>query len=811
VLRSYFIAAIRNLLRNRAYAAINLFGLALGFTAALLIALFVRDEHGYDRFFPDYQRIYGVLETIQLPGRPARYSSTTFSRVAAVLEGHFPEVQTATRLVPTRVVVRHGDVQSIIDVHWADPNFFRLFPFKTLSGNLPHALNQPDGIVLTRAIARQLFGRTEVTGETLDIDHEHVMRVTAVIEDLPSNTHFSIKAIASGLAPFSRLTVLDALARQPGAIKTEDVYTYVKLRSHAEMAALNDAMRAASQTPRANAYSFSLIPLSDIHLRPRSAADMKPPGDPRTLRAMTAIAVLIVIVAASNFVSMMTARAARRAIEVGVRKAVGATRWQLVVQFLGECVFYAIVALAFAIIAVELLLPAFNAFLQREIAFDYVRDPLLGGALIATALITGVAAGAYPAFVLSMFRPSAVLKGVVLVPADASALLRKLLVILQFGTLIALIVATLTIHRQMQYALTERLRLPTEQLYLVNAGCQRGFREAVARLRGVRSAACASDSALTLGHLGTSLATQDHRAVGFRLAPIDDANFFREFGTEPLAGRLFAPDRAEDEVLREDIASDSNPSIVINETGARALGYETPGAAVGHFARWSRVEVIGKQPRIRDGLSSEIVGVVPDFSIGSVRDAIEPTVYYIDPSLADDLVLRLDGQAIGPTLQAVAALWAKRPVAIPLQGVFLNRYINDLYSDIRKQSTLFAAFSAVAVVIAALGLLGLAVFTTERRTREIGLRKVMGASRWDILRFLGWEFARPVLWANLIAWPVAYELMRRWLGGFAYHVAISPLDFVAASLLALVIAAGTIAGHAFVVARARPAEALRHE
>jgi putative ABC transport system permease protein len=263
--------------------------------------------------------------------------------------------------------------------------------------------------------------------------------------------------------------------------------------------------------------------------------------------------------------------------------------------------------------------------------------------------------------------------------------------------------------------------------------------------------------------------------------------------------------------LREDVASSTNPSVVINETGARALGYAAPDEAVGHFASWNRIELIDNVPRGFDSLSSQIIGVVPDFSLGSVRDVIEPTVYYIDPPLADDLILTLDGHTIAQTMRAVRELWAKHSETVPLEGMFLSQYVNDLYGNILRQLTLFSAFSAVAVVIAALGLLGLAMFTAERRTREIGLRKVMGASRADILRFLGWEFARPVLWANVVAWPVAYVLMRRWLDGFAYHVNISPLVFVAASGVALIIAVATVAGHAFLVARSRPVEALRYE
>jgi putative ABC transport system permease protein len=524
---------------------------------------------------------------------------------------------------------------------------------------------------------------------------------------------------------------------------------------------------------------------------------------------MIGIAFLILFVAASNFVSMMTARAARRAVEVGVRKAVGATRRQITMQFLGECLFYSGLALALAVIAVELIVPAFNGFLQRDIAFNYVRDPTLGTLITATGLVTGLAAGVYPALVLSRFRPGVVLKGIVFLPGG-SGRLRQALVVFQFGTLIALIVATLTIHRQTQYAMEERLRVPGEQIFIGRAGCPQAFKDALVRMSGVRGASCASGSALNMDRFATTLSSPNGADVSFRIAPVDHG-MLEVLGVTPLAGRLFAQDRGEDNVARLDHRAPVNPSIVINEAGAIALGFSSPQAAVNQFRRWERIVGNSENFAFLPRESSQIIGVVPDFSVGSVRDVIEPTAYYIDPSMTYFLLLKLDGAHIPETMRAVRALWAQQGAPRPFAGLFLSQYVNDVHADIQRQSTIFTIFSAVAVVIAALGLLGLAVFTAERRTREIGLRKVMGASRWDILRFLAWQFARPVLWANLIAWPLAYFFMQRWLEGFAYHIELSPVIFAAASVLALTIALATVSGHALLVARARPAEALRYE
>jgi len=823
VLSNYLAAALRNLLRNRAYATINICGLALGFAAVLLITLYVREEYSFDRFFPDHDRIYRVIEIAKLPGAAPVRIGVTSSNIAAALKLDFPEVELATRLTATTGILRRTGIETSNTVFWADPNFFDVLPMKVVAGKLEGALSKPDAMVLTRTLARRVFGSENVVGQAIELDGQHVMHVTAVIEDLPSNTHLDIGILVPGIASFSALTAYDAQVSAPGTLRPENTYTYVKLHPGAGLASMADSMRGFSRRhivgefagmPIADAYSFKLIPLTHVHLDERNIADMKPAGDPRTLQAVTAIAALILVVAGSNFVSMMTARAARRAVEVGVRKSVGATRLQIITQFLGESLFYAALALALAMFVVELALPGFNAFVQRDITFNYLRDPWLGMSILVVWMITGLAASLYPALVLSMFQPSSVLKGVVFLPGG-SGRLRQALVVFQFGTLIALIVATLTINRQTQYAMQERLRLPTEQFLLAPMGCPPAFRDAVAGLRGVSAASCSSGSALSLDRYGTAFTTPNRVNVSFRTAPVDQG-LLDLFAVKPTAGRLFRKDRGEDNLLQDDPKSTSNPAIVINETGARALGYSSPRAAVGQYRSWTRFRLVGQTAKFGGPVSSQIVGVVPDFSVGSVRDLIEPTVYYIDPGMLSWLVMKLDGRAIPDTLQAIKALWgrqnwAQQTAPSPFDGIFLDQYVNSLYADIQRQSTIFSAFSAVAVAIGALGLLGLAVFTAERRTREIGLRKVMGASRWDILRFLGWQFARPVLLANLVAWPLAYAFMQHWLDGFAYHISMNPLVFVGASLLALAIAMVTVSGHAVLVARAPPTEALRYE
>ena len=803
--RNYLAAAIRSLFRDRAYAAINIFGLALGFAATILIGLFVRDELTYDRAYPHSERIF----RLQMDIKGATSLGVADARFAPALELDFPEVEFATRLRPGSGYMKHEDVEIWASLRRADPGFFRMFPPKVVTGDPNAALERPDMLVITRRFARQLFGREDVVGEPVELRNPRTLHVGAVIENLPSNTHFSFDAIAS--------TTSDERA-QPG-----NAFTYVRLRPGADLRELQGRLpdfvrRHVTETvgnePVWKILELKLVALRDIHFLPPGVSDMKAPSDRRTVSALIVIGLLILFVAASNFVSMMTARSARRAIEVGVRKAVGATRRQIIVQFLGECLFYAGLALGIAMIAVDVALPGFNGFLQREMAFDYVREPMLGAGIAAVSLAVSLAAGAYPAFILSMFRPVTVLKGVLSLPGGPGSV-RNAMVVLQFAVLVALIISTITIHRQTRFAMEDQLRVPGDQTFVMRVPCVVGFgfrsvfRDVARQIPGVRQAACASDSALQTDRAGAIFKLQDGSSPNLNPAHID-TDFFDVFGIKPLAGRVFDDQHGEDSIA-VDATATANPSIILNESGARALGYANPRDALGKTHYWRRlaprngtVEPLEPQP-------SEVVGIVPDFTIGSVRNAIEPSVYYIQPQASFALVLKLDGQTIPETMRALEAEWKKAASGGPLIGQFMSQIINERYADIQRQTRLFAAFSAVAIVVASLGLLGLAVFTAERRTREIGLRKVMGASRSDILRFIGWQFARPVVLANLIAWPAAWFFMRRWLDGFAYHVDVAFTSFIAASVLAALIALLTVSGHALLVARAKPAEALRYE
>jgi putative ABC transport system permease protein len=528
--------------------------------------------------------------------------------------------------------------------------------------------------------------------------------------------------------------------------------------------------------------------------------------------AIGAIGVLIVAVAAMNFVTLMTARGARRAVEVGVRKAAGARRRDLIVQFLSEAGLYVLAAGLIAASLAELLTPAVNAFLQRKLVLDYVHDPALVATILGALLVTGLLAGFYPAFVLSGFRPSLVLKGGSATVGGGGV--RQALVIGQFAVLIALALVAMTIARQTVFALNEGMRVNKDQVLLVFAQpCSEPFRDQMRKLPGVRSVACASYESLNLGDNRDSIAIGG-RKIDLAASPVD-FGFFDVFGVKPLVGRLFERNRAADGALDN---PEINPPVVLNETAVRQLGFASSQAALGKtlvwHGFWDESMRRASGPVMMPGKPSEIIGVVPDFTLGSVRQPVIPTLYSIGRNLPPNsiaMAVKLDGLRGPETLAAIDRLWKHYGDGRPILRVFADRFTMRLYVDTIIQGATVAIAGVIALTIAALGLFALSAYTTERRTKEIGVRKAMGASSGDILKLLLWQFTKPVIWANLIAWPAAWLIMRWWLASFAYHVELAPWTFAAAGAGALLIAWATVFVHALNVARAKPVGALRYE
>jgi putative ABC transport system permease protein len=835
VFENYFAAALRNLLRNRTHAAINLCGLSLGFAAALLIALFVRDEYTHDRFFAGYRDVYLLTPTRDPIDRRLLAERWDFSLpdLAAKLILQFPQIATVARIMtadyPTHI--RHEQVEADeTGFLWVDPSFFRVMPLQSLAGDLQTALAAPDSVVLTRTAARKYFGRDNPLGELLEVNPAmgsdaakvstafntpHPMRVTAIIEDLPPNSYVKGDVFGSSLAAYSAFALYDLTADR-GPFRTQSNYTFIRLRPGTPVQQMQQTLFAfaAHNSDTSTVYppgftiGLHLTPIGELHLSPSGISPMSPRGDRTLLAALIAIAVLIITSASFNFVTLMTARAAQRAIETGVRKAAGALRSQLIIQFLGEAVIHVALAVALAVALMEVLLPWMNSVLKQKIAFNYLGDPALIGALLVATVGLGLMAGAYPAIVLSAYRPAVVLKGT-LVQGTNGAMVRRALVALQFAIMIGLGITAVTIWRQTLFSLNNQLRVDGSGILLIDDACApsgRAFRERLAAVPGVARVACANEAAIFNGGMIVSAQVQGGPGTVMVSGAVDFGTL-EFYGLRPLAGRFFDQNHGDDGRLVE-VDTAANPSVVINETAMRKLGFSSASQAIGNAVTWNRRRW-SAQPTPGTTAPSEIIGVSPDFALDTRRQVL-PQILYVDPISFSVLSVRLIGPQIPEALTAIDAVWSQI-MHTNIHRRFLSQSLRDMYAGIVLQGTAVTLGAGLAGMIAALGLFGLSAHSAEQRTKEIGIRKVMGASSTDIVRLMLGEFSQPVLWANVIAWPCAYFIMRRWLEGFAHHVDMNPVVFVAASVFALVISLATVSGHALLVARGRPVDALRYE
>ena len=650
--RNYLSAAAGNLARNWLYAGVTITGLAVGFAAAILIGLYIRDEFSFDRFVPDFQRIYRLEMDLTLPGQRLAHSDSIAAMAAGQFRLDFPEVEQIARLEVHSVGLRRGAMEAIEPIAWADPNFFKVMPMPVLAGDPAAVLEAPDGLVLTREMARKYFGEDAPIGKTLQVPTTlnleqapqdwvtpHAMRVLAVLKDLPESSHLNVGIYGSGRSPISLLTLDDA---HPSPFETTAL-TYVKLKPGpslqpvlARLHAFANRRYAAPGTE--SAIRFDLAPLTNLHFTAHPDWDGLRPGGDKTIDAgIGVVGLLIILIAAINFVTLMTARATRRAVEVGVRKAAGARRRDLIVQFMGEALIYVLIAMLMGVSLAELLLPHANAFLGRAMRFDYLADPRLLAGVVGVALATAVLAGAYPALVVSGFRPTSALKGGA-GRSTGSGAVRQTLVVVQFAILIGLIVMTGTIYRQTSFALNDAMRLDTDQMLRINAPCDAAMKREMAAIPGVRQVACASQAVVGAGGL-TNFAMQPGRPqVSVNLDGVD-VGFFEMHGLKPLAGRFFDPNRGQDMVLdRMGDGAANQPAVVLNRrapSGSGSRPRRTPSArpsAGGAGAPPGRAATAGRCRRSRRPRSSAWSRTSP-WARSATRSAPSSTTW--TPATAD--------------------------------------------------------------------------------------------------------------------------------------------------------------------------------
>jgi putative ABC transport system permease protein len=810
--RSYLAVALRQLGTSKVYSLINAAGLAIGLASVVLISLFVRHELGYDSFWPNADHIYRISrDYYATDGAPNRVPASNNGPVAAALLEDFPEIESTARVYGGLTLLSRDDVAFYEPrFRWADNSLFQIFAFDWLAGDPKTALAEPTSIVLTEALAKKYFPGGSALGRTMLIENRIPVTVTGVIRDLPPNTHLSFDALGSMKA------LPDGVSAQWNG--NTDFHTYFVLRTGADVGAVErripDFMNKRIAADASAWSGMTITNVRDIHMRSARDEEWQASGSITTIASFTAIAALILLIACINFMNLSTARSAKRAREVGVRKSLGAARRQLVAQFLGESIGMAVVGTLVATVLVELALPKFSAFLGVDLSLEYWGPRGVALQLAALALVVGLIAGSYPAFYLSAFEPARVLKGELVRGREGSAF-RNVLVVAQFAIAIALLIGTAIVYQQDRFARGRDLGFDKNQIVVLAAPPNLGlgavdwepFRNEVARAPGVVSVTAShytpfswDDNRLPVRRQGA----EDFSRIQFMAV---DYDFFATYRIETLAGHLFSHDFAPHPAFSRE-ASAVVPDVVLNESAARMLG-------------WATAEAVEKPVEIGRGTDwspAHVIGVVPDTYFESVALPVRPMMYVFGADPASQLYgfiraisIRVTGDDLPATLARIDAIWREHVPGRPVVRHFLDDDFDALYRSEQRQAQLLTFFSGLAIAIACLGLLGLAWSSTERRVKEIGIRKAMGGTVWDVVLLFTSEFSRLVLLANVVAWPVAYFVMHRWLAGFAYRIEMSPLAFVAGAGVALAVAFGTVAAVAARAAAAKPVHSLRYE
>lgn len=802
MLKNYFTVALRNLLKHKGYTFINIAGLAAGMACCYLILLYVRHELSYDRFHAKVDRIYRVLVTMERDGKISDPLTVTAAPIAPALQQEYPEVAQAVRLrqASRRVLVTVGQKRIYEnEFYFADGNLFEVFDFPLQQGDPATALRDPHGIVLSLEAAQKYFGAENPMGKTLIAEFgNREFQVTGVLAEIPANSHLQPRFIVAfenggghSLSNWWGFSYFAYLLLQPGT------------SAAALEGKLPEFIRKhyAAAPPGFPKPALHLQPLADIHLHSGFDDRAGESSKLTQLYLFVALALFVLAIACINFMNLATARSQHRAKEVGVRKMVGVQARGLMAQFLGEAVLLAFIALVVAAGLVEFSLPYFNELTGKKLEVHYLQDAFVTVGFIAIGLVTGILAGSYPAFFLSRFQPIEVLKGR-RTPHTGGARLRQALVIAQFAISIILIAGTMIIYRQLEYMRTKRLGFDKEQVVLVPLTGQEAKRKWPAlktellQHPEISSVTAATSMPADEGWWQTGArvegATDDKEQIVYTFQI--DYDFMKTLGIALAAGRDFSPT----------FTADSSTAFIINEAAVREFGWASAEAALGKKFIWQ-----GEGPdRSKAGT---IIGVAKDFHFRGLHEQIAPAVFHLMPYGMDYLAVRLQPQRTTQALAALQKAWEAFDPAHPLEYSFLDDKVNALYQSEERLGHILGVFSGLAIFVASLGLFGLASFTAEQRTKEIGVRKVLGASVSAVVLLLSKDFARLVVIAFCLATPVAYLAMRKWLEEFAYRTEPGWWVFAFSGLLAMVIAFLTVSYQALKAALANPVEALRYE
>lgn len=805
--RNYITVALRNIRKHKGFSLINIAGLAIGIASCLLILLFVKSEVSYDRFHEKAERIFRVGFTFHV-GTNQFDAALGPCPLAAALVDDFPEVQRAARIFARQsrggdVFVRFGEKRYKENKFlWADPELLDILTIPFIKGSPGEALALPNSVVMTAAAAAKYFGQEDPIGKMLELGDGSLYMVNGITESWPEHSHFHFDFLAS----FSSLPKSKDLDFYDTA-----VFTYILLRENASIDELESKLPEFSGKCMApiiekimavpyeeflesgNFIGFMTQPLRDIHLRSKWGNELEPQGNFNTVIIFSAIAMLILIVACINFINLTTARSTQRANEVGVRKVVGSSRAQLVRQFLSESIFLSFLSFLLALICVELALPVFNNLVGKKFSFSHIFDwPFLLFLLIG-AFFIGIAAGSYPAFLMASFRPVVVLKGKIQ-SSMRGRRFRNALVIFQFCASIILLIGTAVIYTQLHYIRNKELGFDKEHVVVIQRAEKLGsqqlaFKNQLYQNPDVLSVAFTDSLPQMLLEAKVFQKEGEGSQENNTLITITAGyDLLETYGLKMIAGRYFEKERSTD-----------STAVVLNKTAIKALDIQDPLE--------KRLVLVGLKRKPMD-----IIGIINDFHMESLHTKIGPTAVILvgaRPSVL--LSVRVRPGDLPKTLGFLEDKWREFTNNQPFEYVFFDDQFDMLYKAEIQAGKVITAFACLAVFIACLGLLGLASFTASQRTKEIGIRKVLGATTSGILVLLNKDFVKRVLVANLIAWPLAFYAMNKWLQNFAYRIRINIWMFLASAVIALLIALFTVSYQTIRAARGNPADSLRYE
>jgi putative ABC transport system permease protein len=794
--KNYLKITMRNLLKHIGYSIINILGLAIGIACCIFIFLFIFEEINYDRYHKDHQRIYRVAEDIKTKTANRIFAPIAFPAGPALKE-NFPQVEYAARIMRLGSgLVQYEDKRFYESKRFlADNEIFRIFSIPFMKGNRESALIPPGTLVVTNRIASKYFGNTNPIGKMLKINQRE-FEITGVVADTPSNTHFK----------FDFLISLNTVAKRSFMTNWHNTmaYTYIKLKPNVDVPKFAMEMRHIANKfvgdklkSWGEEYRFFLQPLKDIHLYSNIRFEMEPPGNAQIITIFTAVGLLILFIACINFMNLATAQSASRAREVGLRKVVGGQKTQLIIQFLSESMLITLCSLFLAIGCVAMFMPYFNSQISVNFSRSQLFEPQVLLMLLTLAVVTGLLAGTYPALFLSRFNAVDTLK-TSFTPGSSKMVLRKILVVLQFSISIILIVCTIVVYQQLGFMKDRNLGFSKEQKLVIpfRGGMDLNkkhefIKNEFTKIPAVQNATFSSQiPGRKVSNFSIKIVGEENDRSQSMFHLYYDPDFLPNYDIKIIAGRGFD----------KKLSTDKGNTFLINRAALKAFGWNTPQQALGKILQTGR-----------GGRQNKIIGVTEDFHYRGLQYKVEPLVMEWSPETFGIMTLTINTKNLSQTLTLVKKRWEHQFSGYPFDYYFLDEDFNRQYQTEKRTSSLFGIFTFLGQFIACLGLLGLATFSTQQRTKEIGIRKVLGASSSNIVYLLSKEFAKWVLLANFIAWPVAYFSMKQWLLNFAFRTDIQWTFFIIAGVIVLVISIFTVIFQCLKAAYTNPVKGLKYE